>query len=56
MSYNIIYTNNHHRLRKRLESIEDNDVLKSEIRASIDKQTELLDAEQKVRHIIILTK
>ncbi|XP_015373412.1 PREDICTED: ubiquitin carboxyl-terminal hydrolase 36 [Diuraphis noxia] len=36
------------RLRKRLESIEDNDVLKSEIRASIDKQTELLDAEQKL--------
>ncbi|XP_025197472.1 mediator of RNA polymerase II transcription subunit 12 [Melanaphis sacchari] len=35
-------------LRKRLESIEDNDVLKTEIRASIDKQTELLDAEQKL--------
>ncbi|XP_026821473.1 uncharacterized protein LOC113559890 isoform X2 [Rhopalosiphum maidis] len=35
-------------LRKRLESIEDNDVLKNEIRASIDKQTELLDAEQKL--------
>ncbi|KAL4126898.1 hypothetical protein QTP88_011098 [Uroleucon formosanum] len=35
-------------LRKRLESIEDNDVLKTEIRDSIDKQTELLDAEQKL--------
>ncbi|XP_027841989.2 uncharacterized protein LOC114123280 [Aphis gossypii] len=35
-------------LRKRLESIEDNDVLRTEIRASIDKQTELLDAEQKL--------
>ncbi|XP_022169027.1 uncharacterized protein LOC111032870 isoform X2 [Myzus persicae] len=35
-------------LRKRLESIEDNDELKTEIRDSIDKQTELLDAEQKL--------
>lgn len=43
----MIYTNLH-RLRSRLESIEDDDGLKTEIRESIDKQTELLETEQKV--------
>lgn len=31
-----------------METIEDDDGLKTEIRASIDKQTELLETEQKV--------
>jgi len=37
-----------YRLRARLEMVEDNDGQKSEIRASIDKRTELLESEQKV--------
>lgn len=37
------------RLRSRLESIEGDDELKAQIRTSIDKQTELLEAEQKVK-------
>lgn len=36
------------RLRNRLETAGDDDGLKNEIRASIEKQTELLETEQKV--------